>query len=358
MSAISFGIIGGGWRALFFMRIAEAFPERFKCVGAVLRDPDKREAFGAAWGIPTYASLDALLDGQTMDYVVVSTSENHKVILEVVAAGIPCLTETPPARTEDDLRRVYETVRELNGKVQVAEQYHLRPHHQAQKAVLERGTIGKVSQVQASIAHGYHGMSMIRRFLDIGFENAVIRCTGFKSPVVDSPSRAGLPEREEIVEADQVLASFHFGNDQFGVLDFTNKTYRGWIRQERLLVRGERGELSNHTVRYLKALNEPMAFEIERVSHGQEQDLKPAAFIGYRGDGAWLYRTPFSAPILMDDEIAVAHCMDRMMNFVRTGQSFYSLEDATQDTYLSILYERARQEDRTIESTTQVWARS
>ena len=75
MTAIRFGMIGGGWRALFFVRIARAFPERFVCAGVVLRNPEKREAFAAAWGVPTYASLDALLDGETLDYVVLIKPE-------------------------------------------------------------------------------------------------------------------------------------------------------------------------------------------------------------------------------------------------------------------------------------------
>lgn len=357
MSVIKFGMIGTGWRALFFMRIAQAFPDRFKCAGVVVRNPDKRDAFGAQWGVPIYTSLDAMLDAQSVDYVVVSTSENDKVIVEVAARGVPCLAETPPGRTEDELTKVYEAVRELGGKVQVAEQYHLRPHHQAQRAVIDSGKIGTVSDVQASIAHSYHGMSMVRHFLDIGFENAVIRSTSFTSPIVEGATRAGLPEREEIVDSEQVLAWFHFENGKFGTIDFTAKQSRGWIRQDRMLIRGERGEISNHEVRYLKSFNDPMGFEIERVSHGQEQDLKPVGFVGYRGGGDWLYRSPFQSPILMDDEIAIAHCMEKMMDFVRTGKSFYSLEQASQDTYLGLLYERARQEDNAIESTTQVWAK-
>lgn len=357
MAAINFGMIGGAWRALFFMRIARAFPEQFNCAGVVIRNPERRAAFGAEWGVPTYASLDALLDAQTLDYVVVSTSENDRVIVDVVAKGIPCLSETPPGRTHEELVRVYESVREFGGKVQVAEQYHLRPHHQAQRAVIDSGRIGTVSQVQASIAHSYHGVSMVRRFLGVGFENAVIRSTGFTSPIVEGASRAGLPEREEIVDAEQVLAWFHFESGRFGAIDFTAKQSRGWIRKDRMLIRGERGEIAELEVRYLKAFNEPMAFSIERVSHGQEQDLKPVAFVGYRGDGEWFYRTPYAWPILGDDEIAVAHCMERMATFLRNGESFYSLEEAMQDTYLGLLYEQARREDGTIESSTQVWAR-
>lgn len=355
---MNIGIIGAGWRTLFFMRIIKAYPDRYTCTGVVVRNPDKRQAFAQEWDVPVFASLDDLLDANPVDYVIVSTSENHTVIQDVARRGVPCLAETPPARTEDELLRVYETVKELGGKIQIAEQYHLRPHHQAQMSVLNSGKIGPVSQVQASVAHGYHGMSMIRRFLGIGFENAVIRSTGFTSPIVKGADRSGVPDTEQVVDAEQVHAWFHFENGKMGILDFTNTQYRGWIRKERLLVRGERGEISNEEVRYLKAHDDPQEFSLERVTHGQEQDLKMLAFVGYRGEGEWHYRTPFGNPILMDDEIAMAHCMDKMLDYVQTGQDFYSLEEASQDTYLGILYERALAEDKTIESKTQIWADS
>lgn len=353
---IKFGIIGAGWRCLFFMRIVKAYPDRFDCAGVVVRNPEKRKAFQQEWNVPTYASLDELLDADSVSFIVVSTNENNKVILEVAEKGVPCLTETPPARSYDELVRVFEKVQELNGKVQVAEQYHLRPHHQAQTAVVRSGKIGTVTQAQTSIAHGYHGMSMIRYYLNVGYENVVIRATTFTSPFIKGPDRAGPPTEETLVDSEQILAWFHFENNKFGTLDFTSNQYRAWVRNERLLLRGERGEISNNQVTYLKSFNEPMAFEIERVSHGQDADLKPPAFIGYRGEGEWLYRTSFPAPILMDDEVAMAYCLEKMQTFVDTGESFYSLAEASQDVYLSLLYEQAAKEDRAIESETQIWA--
>lgn len=35
MPIIKFGIIGSGWRCLFFMRIVKEYPDRFNCAGVV-----------------------------------------------------------------------------------------------------------------------------------------------------------------------------------------------------------------------------------------------------------------------------------------------------------------------------------
>lgn len=356
MADIEFGVIGAGWRTTFFLRIAAAFPQRFRCVGVVVRDADKRAAFSAEWNIPAYATLTKLADHQTMDFVVVSASPNDEALVQVARQGLACLCETPPVRDMDGLKRVYDQVKEAGGKVQIAEQYHLRPHHQAQRAVLDSGKIGKISQAQVSIGHGYHGVSMMRHFLGIGFENATIRASSFVSPIVKGASREGVPLDETIVDSEQVLAWFHFENDTLGTIDFTTNQYRAWIRGERVLIRGERGEISNMDVRYLQSFDTPMEFSIERVTDGQAEDQKFPAFIGYRGEGSWLYRTPFSRPILMDDEIAIAHCLERMKVFVDQGTSFYSLSEALQDTYLGLLFEQAKQSGKTLESESQIWA--
>jgi len=78
--------------------------------------------------------------------------------------------------------------------------------------------------------------------------------------------------------------------------------------------------------------------------------MSPLSFKGYRGEGEWLYRNPFYHVLLTDDEIAVAHCMEKMGDFVKTGKSFYSLSEASQDAYLVILFDQASRENRTLES--------
>ena len=53
MNPIIFGIIGGGWRAEFFLRIARSLPERFRVAGMLVRDAAKGARLEAAFGVPT-----------------------------------------------------------------------------------------------------------------------------------------------------------------------------------------------------------------------------------------------------------------------------------------------------------------
>ena len=62
-----------------------------------------------------------------------------------------------------------------------------------------QGTIGALTQAQVSAAHGYHGMSLMRKLLGIGYEDATIEARAFTAPLVEGPGRDGLP-REEHVE--------------------------------------------------------------------------------------------------------------------------------------------------------------
>lgn len=71
MSKIRFGLIGSGWRAEFYIRIAKAIPEKFELTGVVIRNREKGEEFARKFGVNVVQSLDGLLKSQP-DYVVLS----------------------------------------------------------------------------------------------------------------------------------------------------------------------------------------------------------------------------------------------------------------------------------------------
>ena len=93
------------------------------------------------------------------------------------------------------------------------------------------------------------------------------------------------------------------------------------------------------------------------MSEGERGDLTPARLAGYQAGGEWLYKNPFGAHGMMDDEIAIAHMLLRMDSFVRTGKEFYPLAEGCQDHYLYLLAQQAAATGRPVRSRPQVWAK-
>lgn len=53
---ISFGIIGFGWRAEAYLRIAKQLPHVFKISGIVVRNPSKYVEAAKSWDVTLYES--------------------------------------------------------------------------------------------------------------------------------------------------------------------------------------------------------------------------------------------------------------------------------------------------------------
>jgi predicted dehydrogenase len=351
---ITFGIVGGAWRAEFFFRIAQALPETFQIVGCVARTQATRSRIEGSWGIRTFGAIGELAELRPA-FVVTSVpwAASAPIILELAAYDIAVLAETPPAQDPDAMVHLWKAL-PPNARIQVAEQYQFQPLHAARLALTRSGLLGEIHEVQISVAHGYHGVSLIRRFLGIGFENATIRAVGFKSPIVAGPTRAGAPAEEQKILTTQIIASLEF-EGKFAVFDFVEDQYFSWIRAHRVLVRGDSGEINNLDVRHLTDFKTPMEMQLKRIDAGQTGNLEGYHHKGYVGGGAWWYRNPFAPARLSDDEIAIATCLASMTRYLETGEPFYGLAEGCQDHYLSILIDRAVATGRPVESSTQVW---
>lgn len=356
MAAIPFAIIGTGWRAEFYLRVARACPERFRVVGLVSRG---NTAIGAKFGVKTYPAIGALPGPAKPRFVVTSVpwTVNPGAILELVSRGLPVLSETPPAPDLKAMIALYKTVRRLKGRVQVAEQVHLRPHHQAQLRVVRGGRLGDVREAYVSVSHGYHGISVMRRLLGLGFENAEITGTRFASPVVQGDNRKGPPAKEAVVPVNRDFYWFNFG-DKLGVVDFTGAQYFGRIRGEHLQVRGPRGELADGRLSYLKDFKTAIEVPLTRLNDGEGGELHAPGLRGYQAEGEWVYRNPFEGRGMMDDEIAIGEMLILMDRYVRTGREFYSLAEGCQDHYLYLAAQEACATGRRVKTRTQVWGRA
>ena len=127
------GVVGAGWRAEFFVRLAGLLPDQLTLVGAAARRPETAELVAQRWGVPCYLSPAELVSHQHPDFVISSVpwAANPGVIARRwCESGTPVLTETPPAPDRDALRALWAVLGDRD-LVQVAEQYPLLPGHAA-----------------------------------------------------------------------------------------------------------------------------------------------------------------------------------------------------------------------------------
>src|SRR5437868_2866478 len=129
MEPIRFGMIGGGWRAEFFLRVARELPERFQVAGIFLRNEEKRRRLEEEWQVPGCDSVDQVLKGEPL-FVVVSVpwAVCPTMLVDLTERRVPALAETPPAPDLEGLMAV-NRLTDRGGRIQVAEQYHLQPLH-------------------------------------------------------------------------------------------------------------------------------------------------------------------------------------------------------------------------------------
>lgn len=353
---INFAVIGIGWRAEFFLRIARALPEQFEVSGVVSSREGKREEIRNKWGLKAYQSAEELLGNENPDFVVLSISKEAAaaVILKLAEYEIPILAETPPAANLAELSKLNKKLGE-NYPIEIAEQYHLQPLHQAIFKLIDSGRLGEINYARVSISHGYHAVSLLRKALGIGFKNAEIEARDFKLPIIKGPDRSGPPEKREIVSKKHEFAFLDF-DGKLAFYDFERDQHRSWIRSQEILIRGSKGEIKNSTLKYLKDYQTPIEIDLKRETAGANQNLEGYYLKGITAGENWLYKNPFIPARFSDDEIAAASCLQKMADYLKTGEDFYSLAEASQDQYFALLIEEAFQKKEKIKSRKQIWS--
>src|ERR1700754_3036326 len=144
-------IVGAGWRSEYFLRIARALPDRFSVRTVVARSAERASRLREAYGVRVVDGVDALLRDGAGDAVVVvlPAAAAPEITTTLVKAGVPVLTETPPA---PDVPAMHELWSVLGGDapVRVAEQYRFQPHHAARLAVAGSRVIGPLRYARGS----------------------------------------------------------------------------------------------------------------------------------------------------------------------------------------------------------------
>ena len=315
---IKYGIVGAGWRSEFYLRIAELLSKEFSVSGIYIRNSEKQKEFADKYNVRICGSLEELLKTD-FDFIVSCVNKDNisEMIKTLAAKNIPVLTETPV------------TDGSLKGRVQVAEQFHFMPRNQAYKRIIESGILGEVHSVRLSCCHDYHAASLIRFFLDTGFEKPEITSISLTDPVTRYNSRAGYLKSPAVIKAEEKIKIFKF-KDRTAVYDFSFEQYFSDIRSSQITIRGTNGEIVNNTCSYLKD-GVPHRFDICRNTYGAEESLDGMCLFNITGNGEVLYTNPFPYSRLSDEEIAIATCLKKMKKYLKVGEEFYPLKHAAID---------------------------
>ncbi len=354
---VTIGVIGAGWRAEFFLRLAAVLPD-VRTVGIAVRSAESAARAAVRWGVPTYLSAAELVDREHPDLVVVSVSpaDNGSVVVDLVGAGVKVLCETPPAPDVAGLRALWDAAGGSD-VVQVAEQYLLMPGHAARREVLRRGVIGTPTSAQVSSTHGYHAVSMLRGLLGVGCGPTEVRAVQFAAPLVDPLDRSGWTDDQSEQLAQTTLATIDFGDNRCGLYDFTSGQWHNQLRFRRILVRGSRGELADDAVVRLTGPRAIVRSSIVRGQLGQDLNLDGHDTEHLSFDGEIVWRNPFLGLRLMDEEIAIATLLrDTARWAVGDGPGPYPLADACQDQLISLAIEDAVRAGGPVRTGVEAWA--
>ena len=352
---IRFVIVGSGWRSLYYVRIAKALPQVFHLCAMLCRTDEKAARMAQENGIHTTTSVSECMEYKP-DFVVVVVNKASiaEVALQWLDKGFCVLSETPAALDTGTLARLREA-EHRGARLVVCEQYRRYPSLSALRKIAQSGIIGEPTCLNLSVAHEYHGASLMRAFLDIrGFENFTVRAKTYEFPTTETLTRYDLFKDGRVAQKKRTVATFEFESGKVGIYDFDSEQYRSPIRRNTIRLQGVRGEMIDDKVYYLNADNDGVVSQIttnSRIVHTDSNNPNIAAFTEIQNivfEGKSIYNPPFGLCGLSEDETAIATMMQKTALYSKgLEDSPYSLDEAVFDAYMAIILQRACESGKT-----------
>ena len=332
---LSYLIVGSGYRAKFYARIAKTYPALFSAL-FLCRSEEKAALMQYETGVPAVCSTEEAAAFRP-DFIVIAVNKTSitDVSIEWVNRGYPVLMETPAGMTREQLLQLWN-LSQNSARIAVAEQYHRYPDMIAGLQAVSEGRIGTPGSAYLSLAHDYHGMSLLRRMLLTEGESYSIRGERTMYPVTETDSRTGPLPGNPVRERARDLVWVSFDSGKKALYDFSGVQYHSFIRSRHVLVRGDRGEWCDTVLYCLDNRGQPVREELRPVIPERYRELDTALLRDAR-------RVP-RAGLSMDnlqDEFAMASMLYDMKDFLENGTEVYPLREALEDAYFRILMEEA-----------------
>lgn len=361
-----FIIVGSGWRSLCYVRIAKALPEVFDLCAMLCRTEEKAERMARENDIYTTTSIEEC-KAMNPDFVVVVVNKTSiaDVSKEWMGYGFTVLCETPAALDTDTLNELW-AVHNSGGRLIVAEQYIYDPVYQTQLKMLGRGLIGEPSFLHISLAHEYHGASLMRAYLKVVPETAfTVSAKTYAFPTVETMSRYERFTDGRVADKKRTIGTFEFADGKVAVYEFDSEQYRSPIRNNYVKLQGVRGEMKEDSFFWLDENNAPrkaqlVASEVQFTRESDNPNLKVAQeceeirLVQEGVQDEVLYKAPFGLCGLSKGETAVAMLMAQAAEYDRKAAAS-ALRGTLQDAYMAVLMKQAVETGEVIASQVQSW---
>ncbi|MDO5403248.1 MAG: Gfo/Idh/MocA family oxidoreductase, partial [Eubacteriales bacterium] len=354
-----FIIVGSGWRSMYYVRAAKALPHIFSLEAMLCRTKEKAEKIAGEMDIHTTTSVEEC-ERIKPDFVVVAVNKSSigEVSKEWLSKGFTVLCETPPTVDENELRQLWRLHKEKGFRLCVAEQYFMYPSYGAILKVLEKGIIGEPYNVNISLAHEYHGASLMKKILHTEDETFTITGKKYTFPVKETANRYERFTDGRVGHKSRDVMTIEFESGKTAYYDFSSEQYRSKIRSNYLKVQGVSGELVSvdglfTRVQYMNENNQPeeqnIVIDTRQLIMGDvnpnlnEVDEVVGISMGKGVKSTNLYtpRKEFGLCGLSEDETAVAFMMQGAGIYNEGGKELYPLKDALTDAYMAGLMQRA-----------------
>ncbi len=335
MERISFLVVGSGYRAELYGRVAAAHPALFRAA-FLCRSEEKARRMQALFGAETFLSAEDAAKARPA-FAVIAVDKAHiaDVGAEWAERGFPVLLETPAAASDAQAARL-RRLSEAGCRIAVSEQYPRYPRLMAGLSAIGSGRIGTPQSAYLSLVHDYHAFALLRRMLQTKGERVTLRAALGTSPLVRTDAREGAVWDGSLMEEKRVLMILDYASGKRAICDFSGAQYHTYLRTRHVIVRGDRGEWCDGRLLCLNGAGEP------------EQTLLPFAFPErFRALDTQAFRDLRRSPggtlgmETAEDEFAVGTVLMDMGAFAAGGAPPCALEEALEDAALWRLSLRA-----------------
>lgn len=263
MRVKTFALIGSGWRAGFYIRIANYLKEEYKVTGVLCRSEEKALKIHEEYGVYATTNEEEIRNSHP-DFIVVAVTKTSiaRVSQYWRDLGFVVLCETPVGMTREDIKLAL-TPGNGAGRLVVAEQYKFYPTYRKLIETVRSGRLGDILSVHISLAHEYHGISLLRELLmekpDAEYRLLALH---YDLPVTKTKDRYQSYYDGEVVMKKRVIANLEFEDGKIATYDFDSEQYRSTIRHNSIKITGTRGEIINEKLWYLDEENRPVEEQI------------------------------------------------------------------------------------------------